>query len=155
MPKKYDAIVIGAGHNGLILQAYLCRAGLDVVSIDRREVSGGGLVTIENPRHAGFLHDTHAVFHRALDTMPWYRDLELARRGLLVGCVINEYQRSFARGDFLIRNVMGLDEDSGALIVGEKLQEGQIVQFHLRDAHAHGRHHRISLRCDRRRRGRA
>ncbi len=77
----HDGIIIGAGHNGLILQAYLCRAGLDVVSIDRREVSGGGLVTIENPRHAGFLHDTHAVFHRALDTMPWYRDLELARRG--------------------------------------------------------------------------
>jgi phytoene dehydrogenase-like protein len=77
----HDGIIIGAGHNGLILQAYLCRAGLDVVSIDRREVSGGGLVTMENPSHPGFLHDTHAVFHRALDAMPWYRDLELKRLG--------------------------------------------------------------------------
>jgi phytoene dehydrogenase-like protein len=77
----HDGIIIGAGHNGLILQAYLCRAGLDVVSIDRREVSGGGLVTIENPRRPGFMHDTHAVFHRALNAMPWYRDLELKRLG--------------------------------------------------------------------------
>ncbi len=77
----HDGIIIGAGHNGLVCQAYLCRAGLDVVSLDRREVSGGALTTIENPRHAGFFHDTHAVFHRALDAMPWYRDLELERRG--------------------------------------------------------------------------
>ena len=77
----HDGIIIGAGHNGLILQAYLCRAGLDVVSIDRRAVSGGGLTTIENPRRPGFRHDTHSVFHRALNTMPWYRDLELERRG--------------------------------------------------------------------------
>ena len=41
---------------------------------------------------------------------------------------------NFGAGDFLIRNVMGLDEDTGSLIVGEDLQEGQIVQFHLRDA---------------------
>ena len=75
----HDGIIIGAGHNGLVLQAYLCRAGLDVVSIDRREISGGGLVTMENPRHPGFFHDTHAVFHRALNGMPWYRDLELER----------------------------------------------------------------------------
>jgi phytoene dehydrogenase-like protein len=77
----HDGIIIGAGHNGLILQAYLCRAGLDVVSIDRRAISGGGLATIDNPRRPGFRHDTHSVFHRALDAMPWYRDLELERRG--------------------------------------------------------------------------
>ena len=77
----YDGIIIGAGHNGLILQAYLCRAGLDVISIDRRELSGGGLTTIENSHQPGFWHDTHSVFHRALNTMPWYRDLELERRG--------------------------------------------------------------------------
>ena len=77
----YDGIIIGAGHNGRILQAYLCRAGLDVISIDRRELSGGGLTTIENSHQPGFWHDTHSVFHRALNTMPWYRDLELERRG--------------------------------------------------------------------------
>ena len=37
-------------------------------------------------------------------------------------------------GDFLIRNVMGMDENSGAVAIGELLKEGQLVQFHLRDA---------------------
>ena len=38
------------------------------------------------------------------------------------------------QGDFLIRNVMGMDEDTGVLAIGEMLKEGQLVQFHLRDA---------------------
>ena len=78
---EYDGIIIGAGHNGLILQAYLGRAGLKTLSIDRRPVAGGGLSTMEDPRHPGFLHNTHAFFQRAVTTMPWYADLELERHG--------------------------------------------------------------------------
>ena len=77
----YDAIIIGAGHNGLILQAYLCRAGLKVLSLERLEVAGGGLATVEDPRNPGFLHNTHAFFHRAITAMPWYADLELKAHG--------------------------------------------------------------------------
>jgi len=71
--------VIGAGHNGLILAAYLARAGLRVLAVDRLETAGGGLMTIEDA--AGFRHNPHSVFHRALTQMPWYRDLDLARHG--------------------------------------------------------------------------
>lgn len=77
----YDGIIIGAGHNGLILQAYLGKAGLKTVCIERRPVAGGGLSTAEDPRHPGFLHNTHAFFQRAITTMPWYADLELERHG--------------------------------------------------------------------------
>ena len=77
----YDGIIIGAGHNGLILQAYLGKAGLKTIAIDRRPVAGGGLSTVEDPRYPGFLHNTHAFFQRAITTMPWYADLELARHG--------------------------------------------------------------------------
>src|SRR5882724_4707254 len=77
----YDGIIIGAGHNGLILQSYLGKAGLKTLSIDRRSVAGGGLSTIEDPRHPGFLHNTHAFFQRAITAMPWYADLELDRHG--------------------------------------------------------------------------
>jgi phytoene dehydrogenase-like protein len=52
-----------------------------VIALERRDEAGGGLTTDENPRHPGFLHNTHAFFHRALTDMPWYRDLELARHG--------------------------------------------------------------------------
>lgn len=78
---SYDAIILGAGHNGLILQAYLGKAGLKTLSIDRAPVAGGGLTTIEDPRYPGFLHNTHAFFQRAVTAMPWYADLELERHG--------------------------------------------------------------------------
>jgi len=37
----YDAVILGAGHNGLILQAYLGKAGLKTLAIERRGVAGG------------------------------------------------------------------------------------------------------------------
>jgi phytoene dehydrogenase-like protein len=80
-PTEYDGIILGAGHNSLILQSYLGMAGLRVVCLERRHVAGGGLSTDEDPRHPGFLHNTHSFYHRAVTQMPWYRDLELERRG--------------------------------------------------------------------------
>src|SRR5439155_696834 len=81
MRDPYDGIILGTGHNALVLQAYLCRAGLRVLSLDRADVPGGGLTTVENSRLPGFFHNTHSFFHRALTVMPWYRDLELQRHG--------------------------------------------------------------------------
>jgi phytoene dehydrogenase-like protein len=80
--QTYDGIVLGAGHNGLILQAYLGKAGFKTLSLERKAVAGGGLATLEDPRHPGFLHNTHAFFQRAITTMPWYADLELERHGV-------------------------------------------------------------------------
>ena len=81
MTGRFDGVVLGTGHNALVLQAYLCRAGLRVLAGDRAETPGGGLATVENPRHAGFLRNTHSFFHRAITAMPWYVDLELERHG--------------------------------------------------------------------------
>src|SRR5579871_2823330 len=81
--EDYDGILLGAGHNSLILQAYLGAAGLKTLCLERRDVPGGGLTTIEGPNHPGFLHNTHSFFHRALNQMPWYRDLDLQRHGAI------------------------------------------------------------------------
>ncbi len=59
---------------------------------------------------------------------------ELFRNGFHIGRVMNEYQGEFSRGDFLVRNVMGLDQKSGALAITDHLRVGQTVQFHVRDA---------------------
>jgi phytoene dehydrogenase-like protein len=75
---NYDAIILGAGHNGLILQAYLGKAGLRTVCLERRASAGGGLTTVEMPAGSGFRHNTHSFFHRGLTHLPWFRDLELA-----------------------------------------------------------------------------
>ena len=47
MPQRYDAIVIGGGHNGLVSAAYLARAELKTVVLERRHVLGGAAVTEE------------------------------------------------------------------------------------------------------------
>jgi small ligand-binding sensory domain FIST len=62
------------------------------------------------------------------------RDRGLMRHSLFLGVVMDEFIDQPRQGDFLIRNVMGMDERTGVLAVGEMLKEGQLVQFHLRDA---------------------
>lgn len=62
------------------------------------------------------------------------RDRRLIRRALHVGLVMDPLANTFTAGDFLIRNVLGLDEKTGALAVGEMIREGRVVQFHVRDA---------------------
>jgi phytoene dehydrogenase-like protein len=82
MNPPFDGIILGAGHNALVLQAYLSRCGLRTLSVDRAPIPGGGLKTIDNPRLPGFRHNPHSFFHRAVTAMPWYRDLELERHGV-------------------------------------------------------------------------
>ncbi len=62
---------------------------------------------------------------------------ELLQNGLFIGRIINPEQRdieSLGRGDFLIRGVMGVDQRNGALVVGDYLEKGETIQFHVRDA---------------------
>jgi small ligand-binding sensory domain FIST len=61
-------------------------------------------------------------------------DRELAADGLQVGRVIDEYKSEHGQGDFLIRGVIGVDPDSGALAVGDRVEVGETIRFHLRDA---------------------
>ena len=82
MSATVDGIILGTGHNALVLQAYLSRCGLKTVSLDRAATPGGGLMTLDHPRLPGFRYNPHSFFHRALTAMPWYRDLELERHGV-------------------------------------------------------------------------
>src|SRR4029453_6611439 len=81
MSGGYDGIVLGAGHNALILASYLGRAGLRMLVVERAAVAGGGLATLEYPGQSGFRHNVHAFFQRAITGMPWYADLDLERHG--------------------------------------------------------------------------
>ena len=62
------------------------------------------------------------------------RDQELLGHSLFLGVVMDGLIDNPSQGDFLIRNVVGMDQDTGGLAIGEMLKEGQLVQFHLRDA---------------------
>lgn len=69
---------------------------------------------------------------KVYDELPT-REQQLFQRGLHVGRVVSEYRESFTAGDFLIRNVVGIDPRNGAVAVGDFFRPGQTVQFHLRD----------------------
>ena len=61
-------------------------------------------------------------------------DRRLLQQGIHVGRVIDEHKPDFQRGDFLVRNVLGADKESGAIAVGDVVDVGSTVQFHVRDA---------------------
>lgn len=62
------------------------------------------------------------------------RERELAREGVMLGIVIDENQPEYRRGDFLIRPIVGVDQEDGTLATGERVRAGQIVRLHVRDA---------------------
>ena len=61
-------------------------------------------------------------------------DRQKLANGLFVGRAISEYREKFGRGDFLVRNVMGVDQEAGSISVTDYVRTGQTVQFHVRDA---------------------
>ena len=70
---------------------------------------------------------------RVYDSLP-PRDQELIRRNLFMGVAMDPLAERAGGGEFLIRNVMGIDPRAGAVAVAAPLREGQLVQFHVRDA---------------------
>lgn len=61
-------------------------------------------------------------------------DRQLAQQSLFIGVVRDEFTQQLQAGDFLIRNLVGVDPDAGAIAIGDRVRPGQRVQFHLRDA---------------------
>jgi small ligand-binding sensory domain FIST len=60
-------------------------------------------------------------------------DRELARTSLLIGRVAHEAREDFDRGDFVVRNLMGVIPEEEAVVIGDKVRVGQTVQLQLRD----------------------
>jgi small ligand-binding sensory domain FIST len=59
-----------------------------------------------------------------------------AARNLLVGLAVDEYKDEFRRGDYLIRNLVGVDRERGVVAIGAHPRVGQTIQFQMRDAAA-------------------
>ena len=79
--KKYDAIVIGAGHNGLTNAAYLAKAGLDVLLLEKNPFIGGATVSLEI--HKGWIY-SNCSYVSSLLRPEVYRDMNLAKYGLQI-----------------------------------------------------------------------
>lgn len=82
--EKYDVVIIGAGHNGLVCAAYLLKAGYSVVLLEKRSVPGGAATTEECiPKEApGFKFNLCAIDHEFIHLGPVVQELELEKYGL-------------------------------------------------------------------------
>jgi phytoene dehydrogenase-like protein len=93
----YDAIVIGAGHNGLCTAAYMAKAGLKTAIIERRHEEGGGINT-EEPVESGFRFNLHANYMEFFDIIPMIEDFDLENCGLRSITPENQAGIAFADG---------------------------------------------------------
>jgi phytoene dehydrogenase-like protein len=117
----YDAVIIGAGHNGMALGTYLAKAGWDVAIFEKRGEEGGGLCT-EELTQPGFLHNVHCNYHTFVGVCPIYEDLDLHNHGL-----------RYARPDVQMGSVFS---DDTALTIHTDLDKtcASIARFSQKDA---------------------
>jgi phytoene dehydrogenase-like protein len=99
VPREYDAIIVGGGHNGLATAAYLGRAGLKTLVLERRDVLGGAAVS-EHP-WPGY---TVSTLSYVLSLMPpeVIRELDLHRHGLTLYPLAADYYVPFPDGSHLL-----------------------------------------------------
>jgi phytoene dehydrogenase-like protein len=77
----WDVIIIGGGPNGLMAAAYLAKAGLKVILLERRYEIGGGLVT-EEIMFPCYYSNAHVIYHLMADYMPVMKDFNLDNHGM-------------------------------------------------------------------------
>lgn len=78
----FDGVIIGSGHNALVLAGYMAKSGLSVAVLEENSFVGGGTGTVESNFIPGFKHEYHSQFHRNIPGTPWWRDLEVDKYGV-------------------------------------------------------------------------
>ncbi|MDF0664559.1 MAG: FIST N-terminal domain-containing protein [Nitrospira sp.] len=151
-----------AGMNRLVLNDQVLDGGLVGVrltgAVDIRPIISQGCRLIGDrfvvtKAERNFIHELGGV--PALERLQaifeslTHEDRQRAHRALHLGIVIDEHRNRFERGDFLIRNLLGADRTTGAIAIGDVVQEGQTVQFHLRDAESAAEDLNLLLATDR------
>lgn len=142
--RLYDEGTIGIALSGNILVEAIVAQGcrpvgplLRVAEADRNvllqveaQPGGGDRAAVDTK-----IQTALEALHRALDKMN-DTDRTMAQNALSIGIVRDAFKTQLQAGDFLIRNLIGVDPRIGAIAVGDRVRPGQRVQFHIHDAEA-------------------
>jgi small ligand-binding sensory domain FIST len=130
-----DGEVVNEGAVGAVLRGVPVRA---VVSQGCEPVGRDAVITHAEGNVVFELAGTPALerLKDDLATLTPEQQASVAQGGLLAGLVIDENRADYRRGDYLMRGLIGVDEEAGALAVGEAVRVGQTLRFHVRDAAA-------------------
>lgn len=147
---KIGGLASGAnepGSNVLYLNDHTLRSGLvgvaltgniivDSVVAQGCKPIGKPLKITRSKRHILYELDGEPAIMSLKKTMDDLSEVErgLARDAMFLGVVMEESGEKPKAGDFLVRNIIGIEQNSGALVVGEILDDARTVQFHVRDA---------------------
>ena len=129
--RKFDGIIIGGGHQGLVCAAYMAKAGMDVLVLERNLEVGGGLCTVDVTGE-GFRFNLHSINHFHIPHTPWYSDLNLKDAGVEYIQPLNEFAQPHSDGTGL---VLSRDRDRTV---------ENIAQFSERDAQQYNKQSRVA-----------
>ncbi len=126
LTSAYDVAIIGAGPNGLMAAAYLVKAGLKTIVLERRQEIGGGLAT-EETLFPGYYTNPHAFYHMMTDYMPIMSDFALNSHGLF-----------FVKPN---TQTAGIFSDNSSLILYNQIEDTKdsIAKFSASDARTFGK----------------
>ncbi|HEY9736978.1 MAG TPA: FIST N-terminal domain-containing protein [Trichocoleus sp.] len=131
----YEDGVVGVALSGNVTLDAIVAQGCRPIGSPYRvvEAERNIVLKLEDPDKGDELRPPLEILQELFQTLD-EEDRSLAQNSLFIGIAQDGFKQTLEHGDFLIRNLLGVDPKVGAIAIGDRIRTGQRVQFHLRDA---------------------
>ena len=134
--KQYRDGMVGVALSGNLVMETIVAQGCRPIGQPYQVVEGERNILLKLEESAyGKTHTPLEILQGIFEDLD-EEDRALAQRSLSIGIAQSAFKQTLEQGDFLIRNVLGVDPRTGAMAIGDRVRPGQRIQFHLRDAEA-------------------
>jgi small ligand-binding sensory domain FIST len=134
--KQYRDGMVGVALSGNLVMETIVAQGCRPIGRPYQVVEGERNILLKLEESAyGKVHTPLEILQGIFEDLD-EEDRALAQRSLSIGIAQSAFKQTLEQGDFLIRNVLGVDPRTGAMAIGDRVRPGQRIQFHLRDAEA-------------------